>query len=234
MALVVPLYFSGEGAPLLRGVWLVAVPLWGGLACAAAVLLGRSKDFTFRHREIVAAALVLALGGAQITRGVLLAEALARSAREHLALAKGLNATGRNAEALAEARRAIEAGAGREAKLLAAALLILQGDLGESEALLGPLVAADARDADAQYDLGLCADKRGDDVAARRAYTAALKADPGHYGAHFNLALVAWRAGSLAEARDHVQKLRQGFPGDVGVERLAQTIAGPPPPGQPR
>jgi tetratricopeptide (TPR) repeat protein len=346
MALVVPLYYSGEAAPLLRGVPLVAVPLWAGLACAAAVIAGRSRDLTFRHRELAAAALVLAVGAIQIGRGVSLSRAPDRmwwaalwadpnhdravfelvkgslhhgrvaearrvadccivlqpsscacldlrvavelaahgvdaavadarratdqcpvttyaraelvealgqqgkitdaedearrgieqggpTARLRLALANAYNQVGRNVEALAEARRAIDAGAGRDAKLLAAALAILNGDLDASEALLRPLVAADANDADAQYDLGLCADKRGDDVAARKAYSAALSADPKQYGARYNLALLAWRTGSAAEGRDHVQRLREVFPDDPGVQRLAQTIAAPSPPSSP-
>jgi tetratricopeptide (TPR) repeat protein len=347
MALVVPLYYSGEAAPLLRGVPLVAVPLWAGLACAAAVIAGRSRDVTFHSREAVAAALVLALGAVQIGRGVSLSRAHDRmwwaalwldpnhdraafelvkeplhhgrvddarriadccivllpsscacldlrvevelaahgvdaavtdarravdqcpattyaraelvaalgqqgkiaaaeeeailgieqggpAARLHLSLANAYNQAGRNAEALVEARKAIDAGAGRDAKLLAAAIAILNGDLDGSEALLRPLVAADAKDADAQYDLGLCADKRGDNGAARQAYTAALFADPKQYGARYNLALLAWRTGSPGEGREHVQKLREAFPGDPGVDRLAQTIAGPSPPSKPR
>jgi tetratricopeptide (TPR) repeat protein len=342
MALVVPLYYSGDAAPLLRGVPIVAIPLWGGLACAAAVLAGRSNDLTFRYKEAAAAAIVIALGAIQIGRGVILSRAHERmwwaalwldpnhdraahelvrgplqhghlddarrvadcclvlepsscacldlrvevelaarsvdaavadarrataecpattdaramlvealgqqgkigvaeqeaqrgldqggpAGRLHLALARAYNQAGRNVDALAEAKKAIDAGAGREAKLHAAALAILNGDIAGSEALLGPLIAADAGDADAQYDLGLCADKRGDEVAARQAYTAALKADPTQYGARYNLTLLAWRSGSPAEARDHLQKLRETFPGDEGVERLAQTIGGPPP-----
>ena len=346
MALVVPLYYSGDAAPLLRGVLLVAIPLWVGLACAAAVLAGRSNDLTFRYREAVAAALVIALGAVQIGRGVILArssdrtwwaalwvdpdhdraahelvrgpldhrrvddarriadccivlepegcacldlrvevelaagavdaaaadarratdacpettfarallvEALGQqgriaaaeeqahkgldqggaAARLRLSLARAYSQAGRSVDARAEAMRAIDAGAGRDAKLLVVAIAIQDNDLDAAEGLLRALVAADANDADAQCYLGLCAERRGDAAAAKQAYLAALKADPKQYGARYNMVLLAWRAGSPAESRDHLQRLREAFPGNPSVDQLARTIAGPPPTPKP-
>jgi tetratricopeptide (TPR) repeat protein len=65
-ALFVALVYSGDQAPLLRGFPIVAVPLWASGAAAAAALAGRRSA----GLGIAAAAVVLAAGGVQLTRGL--------------------------------------------------------------------------------------------------------------------------------------------------------------------
>lgn len=55
-----------------------------------------------------------------------------------------------------------------------------------------------AKNADALYRQGLAAEKAGDPVAARNAYTAALKADPGHANARYSLGQLKLTSGTIS------------------------------------
>lgn len=132
-------------------------------------------------------------------------------AQSHLAAALELEAAGRYDEAWLEVQKA---GDSRDAGLLAAKLAILRDDLLSAEQRLGALVARDAADPDAQYNLGLVAQKRNDFNAARRAYLAAVKADPRYAPARYNLALLTWDAGVREEARHHGRKFLELWPDD--------------------
>lgn len=52
--------------------------------------------------------------------------------------------------------------------------------------------------ADALYRQGLAAEKAGDPVAARQAYEAALKANPGHANARYSLGQLKLNSGTIA------------------------------------
>ncbi|WP_437538520.1 tetratricopeptide repeat protein [Sorangium sp. So ce726] len=147
--------------------------------------------------------------------------------RLRYALALALERAGRLAEARAEADRAIDAGAGRKAQLLAGALAILAGDLDGAKARLTPLAEQDPSDAEALYNLALIADKRGDYNGARQGYLAALKAEPRSADARYNLALLTFRAGIVEESRHHVRKFLDSFPDDPRGSQLAQTTGTP-------
>jgi predicted Zn-dependent protease len=144
------------------------------------------------------------------------------------ALALAYERAGRYPEATLEATRAIDAGAGREARLLAGALAIVANDLDGAARWLEPLVAADPSDADARYNLALIADRRGDYNGARQGYLATLKIDPRSASARYNLALLTLRAGVIDEARHHARKFVDMFPDDPRGPPLARTVAAPP------
>lgn len=142
-----------------------------------------------------------------------------------------LEAAGRHVEAQAEVERAIAAGAGRDAKLLAAKLAILREDFAAADKLLEPL-GADAKDADAQYNLGLVAQRRGDFNKARAGYLAALRADPSYAAARYNVAVLTWDAGAREEAQHHARKfleLRPDDPRAAELRRRVELDAGPTP-----
>jgi tetratricopeptide (TPR) repeat protein len=145
------------------------------------------------------------------------------------ALALAYQRAGRYPEAMQEAARAVDAGAGRDARLLAGALAIVAGDLDGAARWLEPLVKQDPGDTQARYNLALIAEKRGDYNAARQGYLATLKADPRNADARYNLALLTFRAGVLEESRHHVRKFIDTFPDDPRGKQLAQTIGLPPP-----
>jgi len=159
------------------------------------------------------------------------AERLARQAlttnddaKLHYALALALDQQGRPAEALAEARRAIELGAGRDAHLAAGAIAIRENDLETATKVLTPLVANDPKDAEAAYDLALVADKKNDYNHAREGYLAALRADPKLAIARYNLALLTLRNGVLEEAGHHAKKFVELMPNDPRGAELVRRI----------
>jgi Flp pilus assembly protein TadD len=340
-SLVAALVYSHERAPLLRGLPIVAGPVWAAVIALAAGMAERWPGWTWKPRQAVAALVVLALGAVQLVRArplfasteamwwsaldfdsshtraidelsrpllrahkldeadklvdqclmahpgacacldlrsrvalaahrpdavavarvgaqrcpaygqahATLAEALAQGGdlgaaeqeartslaqggpgdRLHYVLALILERTGQYAEARGEVNQALALGAGRDAKLLSAALAIVSGDLEAAQAILDPLSKADADDAEVLYDLALIADKKGDFNRARQGYLAALKADPRSASARYNLALLTWRFGVKEESQHHLQKFKESFPMDPRGFQLAQTLAGPPP-----
>jgi tetratricopeptide (TPR) repeat protein len=158
-----------------------------------------------------------------------------QEAERHTLAAVELEAAGRLVEARAEVELALAAGAGRDAKLLAAKLAILRDDLDVAAKLLEPL-AADGSDALVLYNLGLIAQRRGTYNTARTRYLAALKADPTYAPARYNLALLTWEAGIKEEARHHASKFIEMSPGDPRIAELRTRLeldvqpapAGPP------
>ena len=148
-------------------------------------------------------------------------------ARIRYALAVAHEQAGRVAEARDEAGRAVHAGAGRDARLLAGALSILMNDLDAAVLWLEPLVEQHPGDSEARYNLALVADKRGEYNRAREGYLAALRSDPRNADARYNLAQLTFRAGVLEEARHHVKKFQDMFPEDPRGSQLVQAIGLP-------
>lgn len=136
----------------------------------------------------------------------------AASPEERYASALELAAAGRIVDARAAVGQALVAGAGRDAKLLAAQLAILDGDLGAAADLLRPLASDAPPDALVRYNLGLVAQRRGEYNRARGEYLAALRADPTLLAARHNLAVLAWDAGMNAEASHHAAKFLDSAP----------------------
>ncbi len=152
----------------------------------------------------------------------------ADDARLHYALALALDAEAHRAEAVEEAKRAIKLGAGRDAALAVGKWAIERGDLDAAAEALAPLVAADADDADALFDLAIVADKRNDYNRAREGYLAALRADPRYRAARNNLVYLTLRQGAIDEARHHAERFAAAFPDDPRSALLTQLVARPP------
>lgn len=134
---------------------------------------------------------------------------------------------GAHADARDLALEAHRRGRGRDAALLAAASHIMEGDLDAAEALLWPLVRSDRSDADAYYNLGLIADRRGDYNRARESYLSALRAQPSHAAARYNVALLTHRFGVREEARHHAARFREAHPGDPRGASLTGVVGAP-------
>lgn len=154
----------------------------------------------------------------------------------HFELAVQHEAAGRYVEARAEVEKALAAGAGRDAKLLAAKLAIMRDDLDAALRLLEPL--AETNDALVHYNLGLIAQRRNEYNQARSHYLAAAKADPNYAATRYNLAVLTWDAGVQEEARHHAQAFLALSPDDpravalrrkVGLEVAAPGGAAPDP-----
>lgn len=145
--------------------------------------------------------------------------------RLHYALALALDRQAKRAEALEEGRRAVDGGAGRDAALLLGAMAIHAGDLELAARALAPVIAADANDAEAQYDLALVADKKNEFNNARQGYLAALRSDPDMADARYNLALLTLRYGAVDEARHHAKKFGESAPADPRNADLWRLLA---------
>jgi tetratricopeptide (TPR) repeat protein len=156
-------------------------------------------------------------------------------ADRHFQRALELEASGQYPEARSEVDLALAAGAGRDAKLLAAKLAILRDDLDAALRLLEPLASAagdpgDAGDALVLYNLGLIAQRRGEYNNARTRYLAAIKADPTYTPARYNLAVLTFDAGVKDEAQHHARKFLELAPGDPLAGELRTRILGEAPP----
>ena len=141
----------------------------------------------------------------------------------HYLLALEFEAAGRFVEARNEVELALAAGAGHDAKLLAAKLAILRDDLDAAQRLLEPL-ASDGKDALVLYNLGLIAQRRGEYNNARTRYIAALKADPNYAATRYNLAVLTWDAGAKQEAQHHAQKFFELAPNDPRAPELRRQL----------
>lgn len=146
-----------------------------------------------------------------------------------LATANEREAAGDLPAALARAEEALANGGGREAALTVAKLAIRLEQYDRALAVLQPLVDADPKDAIAQYDRALVFHRKDDYNAARSGYLAALRADPKHADARFNLAMLCWKQGVAAEAQHHAEKFRASFPDDPRGAELSTMMGAAPP-----
>jgi tetratricopeptide (TPR) repeat protein len=159
--------------------------------------------------------------------------------RYHYALALAYDRQSKRNEALDEARKAVDGGAGRDAGLLLGALAINAGiaAAGAGDAAgaakfydtadkaLTPLAAADPNDAEVVYDLALIADKKNEYNKARQGYLAALRANPKMADARYNLAYLTLNNNVLEEGKHHAAKFAELAPGDRRNLVLNQLIA---------
>ena len=168
---------------------------------------------------------VIALHGDNATAEKEATEAIAlggHEARSHYVLALALQGQARYDEANEHLERAVAAGAGRDAKVLAGAIALLKEDLDGAEKWLAPLGGAGSQDAVATYNLALIADRRNNYNAARQGYLATLRIDPCYSSARYNLAHLTWKAGIKEEAIHHARKFAEtASPGDPMVDQLS-------------
>ncbi|NUP13323.1 MAG: tetratricopeptide repeat protein [Polyangiaceae bacterium] len=186
-----------------------------GVDAAAAQALARSNS----HADALAAA----------DRGIDALELTGSPAQElgarlHEARGSALEGLGQPAEALAAFGRAIELGASRETTLRAAALAIQNEDYAAAESYTTSMLAQNAKDADALYNQGLIAHKRGDYNKAREGYLATLRVDPEFAVARYNVALLTWEQGVNQEAISHVRRFLDDYPDDPRGAQLTKMI----------
>jgi tetratricopeptide (TPR) repeat protein len=151
-------------------------------------------------------------------------------AKALLAASAELEKAGDFEGALKQAESAFAADAGRDSAITVAKLAIVLERYDRAQAVLEPVVAADANDAIAHYDLGLVHHRRDDYNRARKSYLAALRADPKHAEARLNLAMLCWKQGVQEEARHHVERFRASFPGDPRGDQLQAMLTTAPTP----
>jgi tetratricopeptide (TPR) repeat protein len=145
--------------------------------------------------------------------------------RARYALALALQGQGKYDEALEQLNRAVDAGVGRDGKLLAGALALIKNDLDAAERWLQPLAGSASRDAVAAYNLALIADRRSNFNAARQGYLSALRIDPCYSSARYNLAHLTWKAGVKEEALHHARKfVENAAPDDPLVGQLSALV----------
>lgn len=152
---------------------------------------------------------------------------MAETARKLLVRSEELEAAGRFDEAVAIARQAIDAGAKRDGALQAAKIEILREDYGAAEFLLSPLTSAKARDADAEYNLGLIAQRQRKYNDARAHYLATLATKPEYSAARFNLAVLARDFGFSDEAGHHARAFVKSWPDDPRAKDLGPLLDPP-------
>ncbi len=135
-----------------------------------------------------------------------------------------LDRGGRAAEALEVVEKAVELGAGYDAKLLLSALLISAGDLARAKIVLEALAREHPLSADVAYNLALVADREGQYNPAREGYLRALKLRPDLPNARYNLAMLTLRHGVLEEAKSHARRFRERWPDDPRVAPVAAAV----------
>lgn len=154
-------------------------------------------------------------------------QAAAKTATKLLGRSTELEAEGRLDEALTIARQAMDAGARRDGALQAAKIEILRENYGAAAALLSPLTSAQARDADAEYNLGLIAQRQRKYNDARAHYLATLAAKPEYSAARFNLAVLARDFGFADEAGHHARAFLKAWPDDPRAKDLGPLLDAP-------
>ncbi|MFO0749005.1 MAG: protein-glutamate O-methyltransferase CheR [Myxococcota bacterium] len=125
-------------------------------------------------------------------------------------LERALELLGRErfAEALAllgPSRDGDDGGAGLDARLLRAVLLVQSGDVAGAEAACGELLRHDELEAGVHYLLALCREHQGDVPGATARLRVAARLDPAFAMPRFHLGLLARRAGDADEARRELE-----------------------------
>ncbi|HWP09633.1 MAG TPA: tetratricopeptide repeat protein, partial [Polyangiaceae bacterium] len=124
--------------------------------------------------------------------------------------------------------RAVKAGAGDGARTVLGLARYSLNDLAGARSAFQAILANEAQDIDATYNLALVAQKQDRYGEARRLYLTVLRANPKHRQARYNLALLAHSIGAQEEAQHHLALLEQVAPGDQMVVTLREALARPP------
>ncbi|MCC6213835.1 MAG: tetratricopeptide repeat protein [Polyangiaceae bacterium] len=146
------------------------------------------------------------------------------NAHAHQALALRAHAQGDLDLAARHARAAIQAGRGASAHQLTGLVAFAKGDLVTAEASFRAMVAEDASDSGAHFNLGVVHQGLKRYGPAREAYLRALALDPDRADARHNLVWLTLEAGALAEARHHLDRLAASAPGDPRLGGLRAAV----------
>jgi tetratricopeptide (TPR) repeat protein len=164
-------------------------------------------------------------------------EALATDPNEPFAtyaLAHAAYAKGDVAQAVEQAKLAVDRQRGAPAHLLLGLIAFRANDFGSAKAGFEKMLAQNPDDTDAHFNLAVLAARQNRYRDAREGYLKVLSLDPKHLDARYNLGLLTAGAGATMEAQHHLQKLEAIAPkDDPRVTSLRATLARPaaPSPG---
>jgi tetratricopeptide (TPR) repeat protein len=134
---------------------------------------------------------------------------------------------GHPADALDDAKRAVELGRGMPAELLYGFALFQDNDLAGADVQFAHVLAEDPTVVQAAYDHALVADKQHRYHDAREGYLRVLQLDPSSADARYNLVLLTHSHGADQEARHHLDELAARHPGDARLAWLRQLVSPP-------
>ncbi len=142
------------------------------------------------------------------------AREVTREAAVHYASAIELESQGRLVEGLEAVERSLALVPTRDAYMLGARMAYNSKENERASAWTEAVLTRDPVDAGALYNRGLLAQRADQYNDARTAYVTALRHDPTLADARYNLALLVWRHGAKDEARHHLARFVERFPGD--------------------
>jgi tetratricopeptide (TPR) repeat protein len=131
------------------------------------------------------------------------------------------------AEAMGQARRAVDAGRGATAHLLAGLIAYAQNDLDLSAKEFRAMLETEPDDLDALFNLALVAQRQNRYTEARELYLKVANLDPTHKNSRYNLAIMAHSIGANDEANHHLAKFESIAPGDERLPKLKALLASP-------
>jgi tetratricopeptide (TPR) repeat protein len=131
------------------------------------------------------------------------------------------------ADALNQARRAVDAGRGATAHLLAGLVAYAQNDLELSNKEFRAMLDTEPDDLDALFNLALVAQRQNRYTEARELYLKVATLDPTHKNSRYNLAIMAHAIGANDEANHHLTKFEAIAPGDERLPKLKALLASP-------
>lgn len=102
------------------------------------------------------------------------------------------------------------------------------GDLDGAARAFREVLAVEPNDVDANFNLGLVAQKQNRYGEARTSYLRAARGDPEHLGARYNLALLAHSIGATAEAQHHLAQYEKLAPNSAQLGELRAALAKAP------
>ena len=115
-------------------------------------------------------------------------------------------------EATTYARRAVDAGRGATAHLLAGLVAFAQSDLDRSTQEFRAMLETEPDDLDALFNLALVAQYQNRYTDARELYLKVANLDPTHRNSRYNLAIMAHSVGANDEANHHLAKFESISP----------------------
>jgi tetratricopeptide (TPR) repeat protein len=131
------------------------------------------------------------------------------------------------AEATTQARRAVDAGRGATAHLLAGLVAYAQNDFDTAGREFRAMLETEPDDLDALFNLALVAQRQNRYTDARELYLKVANLDPMHKNSRYNLAIMAHSVGANDEANHHLAKFEAIAPGDERLPKLKALLASP-------
>ena len=143
----------------------------------------------------------------------------------------------RPAQAMTQVSRAIDAGRGATAHLLAGLIASNQNDLEGAARHFRAMLKTDPDDLDGLFNLAMVAQRSKHYTEARESFLRVANLDPTHKNARYHLAILAHSIGADDEANHHMAKFESLAPGDKRIGELKTLLGSKPataPPQAPR